>query len=894
MVVKLDGGKLDVEGLAAFASLFISDEGRTRLADHDIDLSLKAGPVMAAGLTADSVDAGIRLSGGRLEIDRLSIQGLAGATISATGEVRDLATAPTGNIDASIVSVDLAPLVSLLAERYPANPLVAGLNRRAEGYGGLLTDAEIDVVGSAAADKGGQTGVALSAHGRAGGSRFTLSASGKGSRKAPDKANISLNASLSNDEAAPVYALFGLPALPIDAAGRAEVSIAAKGSLADGVATSLSVAGEGLQASFDGKVGEADDGIAATGKAKLVAKDIQPWLITAGVGLPGMGFGLPVTLASKVTLSGSTLGLDGLDGSIGGGAVAGNLKAGLKDGRPDFTGSLSADTIDLSLAADMLFGGEALRSEVGGWPTAPFNTRPQPAFTGDLDLTAKTVQAGALATVHDAKFKANLETNGLSVSGLSAKLDGGDLSGLFELRNNGGTALFSGQVKLDRADLARLLAGTGLSGNADLSASVTANGKSLDAMVASLAGSGTSSFRALAIPGIDTEALPAILAGADRIGKDINAGKTAAFAPALVSGGRFAAGEGTLAFTIAEGVLRAPPLRLEGKGATVTVTPSFDFNKASAAAGGSIAYSPGDEALVGSEPDVNFSGSGPLDAMKFRLDTAPLGQFLTQRALEREEARVEAMQAALLEKQRLRRETAYYEDRDATRKQLAEAAQERAAMQAAARAAAKAEEVRQAEEARQKAEAEAKQKAIEEAKAAAAVKAAEEARQKAEEEAAAKAEEEAKRAAAEKAAAEAARKAAEEARQKAEAEAKQKAIDQAKAAEEAEKARKQKEDEDSLEDRIRKLLDSDKTGEGTQPTDKKPDPSSAPAGQDKKTGTGGNGNDKPATTDTAGKSGEPASQPSKPATANGFKDLPGVTNIFRQGNMSFRSLGTSN
>ncbi|MDN5926181.1 MAG: AsmA protein [Hyphomicrobiales bacterium] len=871
MVVKLDGGKLDVEGLAAFASLFISDEGKTRLADHDIDLSLKAGPVMAAGLTADSIDTGMRLSGGQLEIDRLSIQGLAGATISATGEVKDLATAPTGNIDASIVSVDLAPLVSLMSKRFPANPLIVGLDQRAQGYGGLLTDAEIDVVGSAVAGKGGRTGIALSAHGRAGGSHFTVSASGKGHWQEVGKAAISLNASLSNDEAAPVYALFGLPALPIDAAGRVEASLAAKGSLAEGVATSLAVAGEGLQTSFDGKIEQADDGFMATGEAKLAARDIQPWLITAGVGLPGMGLGLPVTLASKVTLAGGLLGLDDLKGSIGGGTIAGNLKAGLKDGRPDFTGSLSADTIDLSLATDMLFGSGALRSKDGGWPQTPFNTRPQPAFTGDFDLAAKTLQAGPLATANDAKFKASLDANGLSVSGLTAKMDGGKLSGLFELRNNGGTGLFSGQMKLDGADLEKLLSGTGLSGNADLSASVTANGKSLDAMVASLAGSGTSSFRDLAIPGIDTEALPAILAGADRIGKNIDAGKTAGFAPSLVSGGRFAAGEGTLAFTVAEGVLRAPPLRLEGKDATVTVTPSFDFNKASAAAAGTIAYQPGDEALVGSEPDVDFSGSGPLDAMRFKLNTAPLGQFLTQRALEREEARVEAMQAALLEKQRLRREITYYEDRDATRKRLEEEARERAAMQAAARVAAKAEAARQAEEARRKAAAEAKQKAADDAKAAAAVKAAEEARQKAEAEAAAKAEEEAKKAAAEKAAAEAAQKAAEE----------------------AEKARKQKEEE-SLESRIQKLLDADKGGEGTKPPDPKSDPSSAPAGQDKKTNADGNGSDEPAAKDAAGKSDEPAGNPSKPATAEGFKDLPGVDNIFRQGNMSFQSLGTPN
>ena len=43
-----------------------------------------------------------------------------------------------------------------------------------------------------------------------------------------------------------------------------------------------------------------------------------------------------------------------------------------------------------------------------------------------------------------------------------------------------------------------------------------------------------------------------------------------------------------------------------------------------------------------------------------RFDSEPLAQFLTQRALEIEQARVEAMQSALLEKQRLRREVRYY------------------------------------------------------------------------------------------------------------------------------------------------------------------------------------------------------------------------------------------
>ena len=83
--MRLDGGALDVDGLAAFASLFVSDKGANRFADRDLDFQIKAGPVSAGGLTADTVDTALRLRDGLLEIDRLSVGGLAGASISATG-----------------------------------------------------------------------------------------------------------------------------------------------------------------------------------------------------------------------------------------------------------------------------------------------------------------------------------------------------------------------------------------------------------------------------------------------------------------------------------------------------------------------------------------------------------------------------------------------------------------------------------------------------------------------------------------------------------------------------------------------------------------------------------------------------------------------------------------
>ncbi|MEO5760301.1 MAG: AsmA family protein, partial [Mesorhizobium sp.] len=124
VLMRLEGGDLDVDGLAAFVSIFVNDKGANRFSDRDLDFQIKAGPVSAGGLTADTVDTALRLRDGLLEIDRLSVGGLAGASISATGRIKDFPASPTGKLDASVVAVDLKPLIDVAAQHYPDNAVL--------------------------------------------------------------------------------------------------------------------------------------------------------------------------------------------------------------------------------------------------------------------------------------------------------------------------------------------------------------------------------------------------------------------------------------------------------------------------------------------------------------------------------------------------------------------------------------------------------------------------------------------------------------------------------------------------------------------------------------------------------------------------------------------------
>jgi uncharacterized protein involved in outer membrane biogenesis len=713
LTFRLDGGALDLEGLNAFASLFVSDTGVNRAAETDVDVALKAGPVAVSGLTADSIDTALRIRGGTLEIDRLSIGGLAGATVSATGKLRDFSSHPAGNIDAGIVALDLAPLITMLAEADPGNAVIAELARRAALYPGLFQDTQIDLLTTVAPGEG--AGVALSSSGTFGGSKFQLTASGTvGSGIAADKP-FSLSFTASNDNAETLLALYGVPTLPLGTVGSAETTLEAKGTLAGGLDTVLSFRSPGGLATYNGTLSFGEAGPQAQGAARIEAEDIEPWLMTAGVSLPGMGLGMPLELAADLTLDAGTLALTEVAGTIDESSIAGSLTATLpKGGVPHLTGSISTDAIDLSPAIAMVLGDAALESDGINWPETPFLPKVQAPLSAEVRLSAGTIAAGMLGSAHEVELTARLDADGLRVADLKGKAADGAISGLFELKNTAGTALFSGQVKLAGADLALLFPATGVTGHADISANLNASGKSVSAMMTALSGSGTAVLKDLQFAGVNPDALPAIIARADQAGREINEANVADFAPALVSGGSFATPAADIAFTIANGTLRAPPVRLDNPKAAVTAEIRADVGTGGVAASGDILYAAGDDALVGSEPLVRYSVEGPLEALNASLDTEPLAQFLTQRALEIEQARVEGMQAVLLEKQRLRREVRYYAYLQGERDNLS-AALARQEEEARARARAEAEAKRRAEEA--KAEAEAKAKADAEAKA---------------------------------------------------------------------------------------------------------------------------------------------------------------------------------
>ena len=121
----------------------------------------------------------------------------------------------------------------------------------------------------------------------------------------------------------------------------------------------------------------------------------------------------------------------------------------IKDGMPHLTGDLAIDALDLEPVAAMVVGEPALQSAEGELAVAAVPAEGRDAVHRRSRPDLRLGRGRHLRRVEDAQMHADARQ--ATASGwptLSGKLDGGEVTGLFEARNNDGTALVSTQFKL--------------------------------------------------------------------------------------------------------------------------------------------------------------------------------------------------------------------------------------------------------------------------------------------------------------------------------------------------------------------------------------------------------------------------------------------------------------
>ncbi len=741
--LQLRGNEVALESLQALAGLVAGDASLSTVLSHSIALDIKADRLLAFGESADGVSAALSVKDGLLTLNRVDVASLEGAALSASGSLGGSLLEPDAGLGMTVKVAEMRPVAEMLARHLPAHPLLS----RFVANAGYYDNADLTLRAALSGEEGEPATFTVS--GPVNDGRVDLKLSAATPADLVRGRNFELEGSISNPQSVVLAGQVGLDPLPFDADP-------------DGSVTFRVRQGEDGPAEVSAAFNAGSTSISAEGTAVLAAErfltgslalsarsdDIEPYLMMNGIALPQAGTGLPLALEASVATSAEAIAVTGISGEADRNAFSGNLTFDRAAPTLKGTGALRFDTVDFAFLAEAV-GGPVTDVVDGGLNTAPLVQPLQDAADVSVALEAGSFWPGLYGAVEG--FKADLAWKGgeLALTDMTGDWLGGRLSGRLKVANADENGLFEARAELSGVDLSRIVwsgpQGAVAGGRADVTLAVDASGRSVRAMVEGASGSGEARVSDFVVRGLDTGALPLLLAAADGIEGDITPERVAGFASDAILKGQAALGAVRIPFALAGGRLRVQSVTAEDGKAALSGDADIDLAEGTMAGRLSVTYKAGEDALAGAEPEAALSYRGLVAAPGVELDVQPLANYLSLRRFETERRRVETLQANVLEKQRLRREAALYRSRAEARAALAEAmrlqmeeeerrraaARERAEKERSARAAAE-----EAERARRKAADDARRllEAQEEARRLSEQRAAEEAR-KAEEEA---------------------------------------------------------------------------------------------------------------------------------------------------------------
>ena len=687
---RLAGGVLDLDKLLAVSRLMGAQALADTLGEQRTRLDLDTAGLRWSDLASGPVRATLELGADRLDIADLSVRNLDGLDWQASGTLREDGERLTGNATGSVSGTALGPFLARLSRRFDGSPLVSRLAQLPLLAG--PADLRFSLTDTAGPLEARVEGIADGTRVDA-----SLTMEGQGSLSPDDP--VRLRTVLENADAGLLLSQMGVPAVPRAAPERAALRLSASGTLADGFATEGAFTMAAGYLSGDGTVSVETDAerVGVTGELDLRAEvsDFDPLVAMLALSMPGYGTGAAGEGTARLRFGGDMVSLTDLKAVIAGTTVRGDgkLEPGAQP-RPALSGTLSLSQVDAQWLRGLAHGASTLDG-----------------LDGRISLAADTVTLpGSLPPLTGLAATLRVVDGDLTLDRLLARAAGGTVSGTVQW--GGGTApATDGNLAARGIDLGALASGLGLtlpvSGKGDLSLRFEGSGTDDAQLAESLTGSGVLAVTQGRLRGVDPAGFAAVLAAADALNDDALAGEAEALVtPALGGDVDAAISLDGLAvdFTLAGSTVRAAGLSRTQDDVSLSGDLVLDLAERKLDATGTLAFSPGVEAVAGVDPLVALRARVDGEGARLERDARAFATYLGMRASERREREFEGQRAAILENQRLRRAARLYDLRAAAARF---AAQERERLEQLAR---------EQEEARKRAEARRRREEIERAR----------------------------------------------------------------------------------------------------------------------------------------------------------------------------------
>lgn len=676
ILAELKGNRVNLDDLSAIYSL-MQPPNQSEQA-HEIDIKVKAdvfeAQIDGKSLKAQGMDTHVQVKDGVVSVERLNADDLLGAKITTTGRIENILNKPSGNMKLTLSAENASQLLAFSSRFLGKNYLLEHLQSDAGLTQNTQLDFELDTTENGKGAKG-----RMLVSGKTGGSDVSLQLGFDGALDETTSLPLTLDGFLKNDSPAKLVQQLGVANFSSDfqneIAGSLKLDFSLSGIAREGLQSRFALAGQDALISAKGIVQTQDWNSYDTDlDVTLGFENAAPYGALLELPIPDFDPNKAYPLSSSFNLKNvkSDFEVSKLQGQLSGNKYAGELS--LKQtqvARPRLSGAITLDRFDLRTLAESVFGrSTTLGASLG---VSDFLTIDENSIFGealfaglDARLTVKSarLRLNNRFVGKDAKFQIAMTDGSVDINAIEFNILGGQVEGGVNLKNTSGNVLANVNYAIRDMNAQQFTSALGMSdfvtGKVTLNGSVETTGQSTASLVSNLAGNGFLAINEGEVRGVNADAFADILKETSTENYEIVSEKIQKLFAENVFTSAIGLKEFDTPFSINRGKLRARNIAYLISDTAFKTDVEYDFQSGNIDANTSIEFKPSRRELIsGADPEAVVSWSGPLKSPELSVNTDRLEGYLSLRAFENSQRRLETLEAQVIEKQRLRNEIAY-------------------------------------------------------------------------------------------------------------------------------------------------------------------------------------------------------------------------------------------
>ena len=628
---ELRGERLDLDAATAFARSLAGPQAEW---PDEAQLSLDIGRATSAGQELRPFKAKLGYGPKTIALDQLKIGDARGVMMEGAGSF-DRVNA-TGRLALNSSAVSLGQITGLIAPLAPA--LASRLNSMGTSPGPARLKLTLDLEkNSEHADRANARAVLdLDAPQLKGAATITAKPDIAAMRGIDldtlRRSEIGIESKLSSERGGSLLVLLGLDRTIAVGEGPAQFQGSVTGVWRAPLQLKAKMTGAGLDAEAQGTAEPWASEPKASVSLRVRSVNLAPLLDLK----PSDALAKNISLSSRVSLAGSKLTFDDLDGATSGSRLRGRVALTLDDEK-NVEGEVGLDVLDLAPAFALAIGA------AGHDAAAPLGSGLLKGWRGHIAFQALR---GALPGGGEFRpVSGSIKSDGQSLTfdAIKGGIGGGEATANIDAKQSTNGIALNARVQLSGIDGAalRYRALAMPAGRTSMQMTLASEGRSASALTGALSGSGTVMLESAGIAGLDPRAFDAAIRASDN-GQATDDNRLRQIVEPVLSAGALSVASAQIPFNIRDGRLRIGATTLNAEGARAIVSGGYDIPADQADIRASLASTAAGSAS--SRPEIQLFAVGSPDALDRTVDVAALSSWLAVRAIDRETRRLDSIE----------------------------------------------------------------------------------------------------------------------------------------------------------------------------------------------------------------------------------------------------------